>query len=293
MPARHVQRVISGMPASDGAGVRLRRSLGRDDSARLDPFLMLDEIASDDAADYIAGFPPHPHRGFETVTYMLEGRMRHRDHLGNEGLLRSGGLQWMSAAAGIIHSEMPEQESGRLHGFQLWINLPAAEKMKAPSYADIPAERIPEASLPGGGTLRVLAGRWRGAGGPLDGPVQGISTAPLFLDLRLPAGAALEIPVATDHNALVYPYHGALTLAGPGGLPTSLTRGEAGILSQGDAVTLEAAEDAGALLLAARPLGEPVVQYGPFVMNSREEIEQALRDYREGRLAGTARAERF
>ena len=206
MSPRHLQRVIAGMPASDGAGVRLRRSLGRDDSARLDPFLMLDEIASDDAADYIAGFPPHPHRGFETVTYMLEGRMRHRDHLGNEGLLCSGGLQWMSAAAGIIHSEMPEQESGRLHGFQLWINLPAAEKMKAPAYADIPAERIPEAELPGGGRVRVLAGRWSGSGGPLDGPVQGISTAPLFLDLRLPAGTALEAPLETDHNALLYPY---------------------------------------------------------------------------------------
>ncbi|MGD8429584.1 MAG: pirin family protein [Ectothiorhodospiraceae bacterium] len=286
MTQRHLVRTIRGLPTSDGAGVKLTRSLGQSDGARLDPFLMLDEIASESADDYIAGFPPHPHRGFETVTYMLDGRMRHKDHLGNSGLLESGGVQWMTAARGIIHSEMPEQKEGRLHGFQLWINLPAAEKMKDPRYEDISPAEVPEVELQGGGVVRVVAGRVAGPEGDVEGPVRGISTQPLFLDIRLPEATAFDQAVPAGHNAFLYVYQGALRVEGGNGSDYKrIVHGEAGVLSDGDRLSVTAEEVTGALLLAARPIGEPVVQYGPFVMTSREEIEQALRDYRDGTLA--------
>jgi len=282
MSERTFEKIIPGHAASDGDGVKLRRSLGASQALRHDPFLMLDEFYSDDPDDYIGGFPPHPHRGFETVTYMLAGRMRHEDHLGNQGDLEPGGVQWMSAAGGIIHSEMPQQSEGRMRGFQLWINLPAAEKMKPATYRDIAASEIPEVALNNGGMARIIAGTFSYEGSQTRGPVQGISTEPLFVDLRLPAGGSVSVPLAPGHNALVYAWDGSVRTAGEGPV---LGAGQAGLLSTGDQVTLQAGdEDAGILLLAARPLGEPVVQYGPFVMNTREEIEQALSDYRTGQL---------
>ncbi len=286
MNLRNLQRTVSAAETSDGAGVRLRRSLGQRPDARLDPFLMLDEFASDDPNDYLAGFPAHPHRGFETVTYMLQGHLLHEDHLGNRGDLVSGGAQWMTAGRGIIHSEMPQQERGRMHGFQLWINLPAREKLRAAAYRDVRPEEIPEIELGGGARARVLAGHLEGPGGDVSGPITGVTTEPLFADLTLPAGAHLTLPLAESHNALLYVYQGQVKTGGDGrsGL---LSVHQAGLLGSGDAVVLDSVGGpARLLLLAARPLGEPVVQYGPFVMNSREEIEQALSDYRDGRLAG-------
>ena len=280
MPARRIDQLLEPRPTSDGAGVKLRRVVSPDGMRRLDPFLLLDEFGSDSADDYIGGFPPHPHRGFETVTYMLEGRMRHEDHLGNVGRLVSGGVQWMTAGRGVIHSEMPEQEAGRMRGFQLWINLPAAEKMGDPGYRDIPPEEIPTVSLDGGVTVKVIAGRFAHAGGEVSGAVEKVATAPLYLDLQLPAGGALEVPVPAGHTALVYAYEGTLDVAGE-----ALAARRLAILGDGDAVAVRGGAGGGrALLLAARPLGEPVAHYGPFVMNTRAEIEQALADYRDGRL---------
>ena len=285
MTTRRLTRIIPSIPVSDGAGVKLRRSIGQSQGLRLDPFLMLDEFASDNPDDYIAGFPPHPHRGFETVTYMLEGDFQHQDHLGNTGHLRSGGAQWMTAGRGIIHSEMPLQQSGRLHGFQFWINLPASEKMKPASYRDIEPEEIPERRIDGG-RVRVIAGAFDcGDGQAIPGPIQGLSTAPLFLDLRLDAGARVSQRIEAGHNAFLYPYAGSLSIVA-GGDAQPLPNRQAGVLSDGERVELEAGPDGcGVLLITARPLGEPVVQYGPFVMNTREEIEQALDDYRAGTLA--------
>jgi len=280
---RKLQAVIESIAASDGAGVKLRRSLGARPQLRFDPFLMLDEFFSDDPNDYLAGFPDHPHRGFETVTYMLDGHMLHEDHLGHRGDLRTGGAQWMTAGRGIVHSEMPQQQSGRLRGFQLWLNLPAAEKMKPAAYRDIQPEEIPTADLPGGGHARVIAGTLATAANETAGPVQGLSTAPLYLDVRLPAGARFEHPILAGHNAFLYPYEGSLRIEAAGE-PRPLAAHHAGLLGQGDHVAVAAESDAAFLLLAAKPLGEPVVQYGPFVMNTREEIEQAIRDYQQGRL---------
>ena len=284
MNTRTLQQVIRSIPTSDGAGVRLRRSLGQSHGQRLDPFLMLDEFSSDNPDDYIAGFPSHPHRGFETVTYMLDGHMLHEDHLGHRGDLHSGGAQWMTAGRGIIHSEMPQQEGGRMRGFQLWINLPAREKMKPAAYRDIQPEAIPQADLPGGGRARVIAGTLELEGESLAGPIQGLSTAPLFIDVMLPPGGRFAHPIAAAHNAFVYPYEGELAV-GPAGAARRLKSHEAGLLSSGDRLELAAGEEgARFILLAAQPLGEPVAQYGPFVMNTREEIEQAIDDYQNGRL---------
>jgi len=274
MTKRVVQGIIRAIPASDGAGVKLMRSLGQSNAARLDPFLLLDCFSSEEAGDYIAGFPAHPHRGFETVTYMLDGHMRHEDHLGNVGELRSGGAQWMTAGRGIIHSEMPQQESGRMRGFQLWINLPATEKMKPAGYRDIQAADIPVAELPGGGKVKVVAGTSQGVTGPIDG----VSTQPLMIDVDLPAGQSFTQALPEGHNAFVYPYEGQLAIAGQ-----LLSMHQAGILSPGTEVDITAHEgSAKFLMLAAKPLREPVVQYGPFVMNSREQIEQAVHDYQTG-----------
>jgi redox-sensitive bicupin YhaK (pirin superfamily) len=285
MSIRRLQHIIHSIATSDGAGVSLRRSVGQSPSARVDPFLMLDEFSSDDPDDYIAGFPSHPHRGFETVTYMLDGHMLHEDHLGNRGDLLPGGAQWMTAGRGIIHSEMPQQESGRMRGFQLWINLPAAEKMKPAHYRDIRPEEIPQVALPGGGEARVIAGRLVVEGREIAGPVQGLSTEPLYIDVRLPLGGRFDQAVTEGHSAFVYAYEGNLAI-GPADDVLALGSQDAGVLSAGERVEISAASGpAGFLLLAARPLGEPVVQHGPFVMNTREEIEQAIADYRSNRMA--------
>ena len=284
MSSRRLQQIIPSVATLDGAGVSLRRSLGSVPNARVDPFLMLDEFSSDDPDDYIAGFPSHPHRGFETVTYMLDGHMLHEDHLGNRGDLLPGGAQWMTAGRGIIHSEMPQQESGRMRGFQLWINLPAAEKMKPASYCDIRPEQIPTVVLPSGGEARVIAGSIAVGDREVAGPVQGITTEPLYIDVHLPAGGRFVQALADGHSAFVYAYEGKLAI-GPEGESRDLPAQAAGVLGGEGPIEVRAADGpAHFLLLAARPLGEPVAQYGPFVMNTREEIEQAVADYRANRL---------
>jgi redox-sensitive bicupin YhaK (pirin superfamily) len=284
MRTRTLKQVIHSIPTADGAGVKLQRSIGQVASMRLDPFLMLDEFSSSNADDYIAGFPDHPHRGFETVTYMLDGHMLHRDHLGNQGDLKSGGAQWMTAGRGIIHSEMPQQESGRMRGFQLWINLPASEKMKPAGYRDIQADEIPELTLTNGGKIRVIAGTAETDHQVVQGAIQGISTEPLFLDVRLPANATFSNPVAPGHNAFIYPYEGHVEI-GPSSASRSIGPQTVGVLSAGDNIEVESGtEPAAFLVLAAKPLLEPVLQYGPFVMNTREQIEQAIYDYQHDQL---------
>jgi redox-sensitive bicupin YhaK (pirin superfamily) len=284
MSSRTLQRVIESVATSDGAGVKLRRSLGQSQATRLDPFLMLDEFSSDNPGDYIAGFPAHPHRGFETVTYMLDGHMRHEDHLGNVGELMSGGVQWMTAGRGIVHSEMPQQEQGRMRGFQLWINLPAKEKMKAAGYRDIQAGDIPSVALPGGGRVKAIAGTVQADGQSVAGPIQGLSTDPLYFDVELPAGAGFSHPVKSGHSVFVYAYEGSVNI-GSGDAARALRMQSAGILSDGDRVEISAgAEGARFIMLAGRPLREPVVQYGPFVMNTVEEIEQAIMDFQAGKF---------
>lgn len=274
MTRRVLQSIIRAIPASDGAGVKLMRSLGQNQMARLDPFLMLDCFSSEEASDYIAGFPAHPHRGFETVTYMLDGHMRHQDHLGNVGELRSGGAQWMTAGRGIIHSEMPQQDKGRMRGFQLWINLPATEKMKPAGYQDIQAEDIPVVELAKGGRVKVVAGTVQG----ITGPITGVSTQPLMIDVSLAEGESITQPVPEGHNAFVYPFEGKVAIGAE-----ALGTNQAGILAPGSEVEIGSLSGpARFLLLAARPIREPVVQYGPFVMNSREQIEQAIHDYQTG-----------
>ena len=287
MSIRELERVIPSLATSDGAGVKLRRSIGASQGLRHDPFLMLDEFFSDNPDDYIAGFPAHPHRGFETVTYMLDGHMKHEDHLGNTGDLGPGGVQWMTAGRGIIHSEMPQQTEGRMRGFQLWINLPARDKMKPAGYRDIPAAEIPTVSTGAGGSVRLIAGRLEIDGQAVTGAVppdaEAGGTAPIYADVRLAAGERFEVAVPEGHNAFVYVYDGDARI---GADDRELPRRSAGLLSRGDTVRLTGGSGgAGLLLIAGRPLNEPVVQYGPFVMNTREEIEQALADYRDGRLA--------
>jgi redox-sensitive bicupin YhaK (pirin superfamily) len=277
---RGVERLVAGQATSDGAGVKLTRVLTQNLQRRLDPFLMLDAFGTDNPGDYIGGFPDHPHRGFETVTYMLDGRMRHRDSAGHEGLLSGGGVQWMTAGRGVIHSEMPEQEEGRMEGFQLWLNLPAKDKMCPPWYRDIPAAEIPELRTAEGATVRVIAGASHGVAGAM----QREATRPLYLDLRLPPGAAFEQPLPAAHNAFVYVYRGDLSIGG-----RAVPRQRMAILDNApgsDGVRLQAgAEGARAILVAGQPLNEPIAQYGPFVMNSHQQIFQAVEDYRAGRLA--------
>jgi redox-sensitive bicupin YhaK (pirin superfamily) len=284
MKTRILQQIIPSIPTSDGGGVKLRRSLGQNQSLRVDPFLMLDEFSSANADDYIAGFPSHPHRGFQTVTYMLDGHMLHEDHLGNKGDLQSGGAQWMTAGRGIIHSEMPQQESGRMRGFQLWINLPAKEKMIPAHYQDIQPAEIPELTLANGGEVKVIAGSVEINDTTLNGPIQGLSTQALFLDVRLPAHAHFTQPINSEHNAFIYPYEGQVEI-GTADQLRPLQGQTAGVLTHGDRIEIHTStQPAAFLLLAGLPLREPVVQYGPFVMNSREEIDQALSDYRTGQL---------
>ncbi len=285
MKARQLAQLWPAKQVSDGAGVKIRRSIGLQPQWRLDPFLMLDCFGSDEAADYIAGFPPHPHRGFETVTYMLDGHMLHEDHLGNRGHLKSGGVQWMTAGRGIIHSEMPQQESGLMRGFQLWLNLPAAEKMQEPAYLDLDPAQIPLAKIPQG-LIKVIAGTLQSPANtevPLlpvtKGPIRAASTQPLYLDLQLHSAADLALAVPAGHNALVYPYEGEVWL-GSHRVPLH----HAGVLSDGDSLQLRTEGPARIIVLAGKPLQEPVVQYGPFVMNSVAEIEQAIQDYQQGKL---------
>lgn len=279
MTVRTVLSSHRAVDTSDGAGVKLKRALGQHPGARLDPFLMLDFFSSDDPDDYIEGFPAHPHRGFETVTYIVDGHMLHEDHLGNRGDLKAGGVQWMTAGRGIIHSEMPQQTAGLLRGFQLWINLPAKEKMKPAGYRDIPAEEIPVITAPGA-QVKLVAGVITLNGTTTTGPINGLSTEPLYADVALDAGAILTLPVKSGLNAFLYVFEGAVLAAG-----TQVPIGGVAILDNGDELTLSGGPNGGrVLLVAGRAIGEPVAQYGPFVMNTREELETAVNDYRAGRL---------
>ena len=286
---RRVERIITGRPTSDGAGVKLTRVLTNNLQRRLDPFLMLDAFRSDDPNDYLAGFPDHPHRGFETVTYMIAGRMRHRDSAGHEGLLQHGGVQWMTAGSGVVHSEMPEQEDGVMEGFQLWLNLPASDKMTTPWYRDIPSNEIPEFTTEDGVAVRVIAGESQG----VQGAMTREATQPLYLDITLPAGASFAQPLPAGHNAFVYVFRGSALVgdaeaSGNAGLQRvedkqmailANTEGAEGVVIRaGDA-------EARVLLVAGKPLNESIAQYGPFVMNTQEEIFQAVRDFQAGKFA--------
>ncbi|HLV76931.1 MAG TPA: pirin family protein [Marinobacter sp.] len=283
MTLRSLKNTIPALETSDGAGVKIKRSLGQRQSIRMDPFLMLDEFGSDQPQDYIAGFPSHPHRGFETVTYMIDGHMLHEDHLGNQGHLRNGGVQWMTAGRGIIHSEMPQQESGLMRGFQLWLNLPAAEKMKPAGYRDIQPEDIPSFSQTGA-TVKLIAGNMTVSGVKIAGAVAGGSTEPVYADIHLEPQARLSLPVPAGHNAMLYLYEGNARLLDNDG-ESPLDHSAASVLTDGEEVRLATGEQpARLLLIAGKPIGEPIVQYGPFVMNTREEIEQTLRDYQSGAL---------
>ena len=278
---RGVEKLVQGVQTSDGAGVRLTRVLTQNLQKRLDPFLMLDAFRNDNPDDYIGGFPDHPHRGFETVTYMLAGRMRHHDSAGNEGLLGPMGAQWMTAGSGLIHSELPEQEEGLMEGFQLWVNLPARNKMIAPYYRDIPAEAIPEFTTDSGVRVRVIAGVSHGVVGAVERP----DTEPLYLDIHLPAGSSFSQPVDPGFNAFTYTYRGEVMIG-----QTTVSDRHMAILANdgGDAVHIEAREAARMILVAGKPLNEPIVQYGPFVMNTQEEIQQTLQDYKAGHFQRAA-----
>lgn len=278
---RTIERIVKGMAASDGAGVKLTRILTQDLQLRLDPFLLLDVFRTDDPKDYVAGFPEHPHRGFETITYMLAGRMRHRDSAGHEGLLQNGGVQWMTAGHGVIHSEMPEQENGVMEGFQLWLNLPARRKMIAPWYRDIPKEDIPEYTTAEGVAVRVIAGMSNGVAGAM----QREDTEPMYIDIDMPPDSLFSTTIAARHNAFVYVYRGEVTIGG-----TQFGEGRMAILAnspQADGVVLISSGPAKAILVSGKPLGEPIMQHGPFVMNTKEEILQAIDDFRNGRLFST------
>lgn len=285
MASKTVEEIIVARPSSDGDGVKLLRVFGgMGDPARFDPFLMMDEFGSYEASDYIGGFPPHPHRGFETVTYMLEGHMEHQDHMGNVGDLQNGDVQWMTAGAGIIHSEMPKQAEGRMRGFQVWLNLPSHSKMQPPAYQDIASERIPVRSL-AGMTVKMIAGQAVVNGQNLNGLVDRPDTRPVYFDLLLErADQEHVIELAQDSTTLVYVYEGEVEL---GDNRTTVTRGKLARLSRsGTLVNLRAgSDDTRLVLLSGAPIKEPIAQYGPFVMNTREEIEQALDDYRRGTFA--------
>ena len=281
---RTVERIIRGQAVMDGAGVKINRVLTQALQRRLDPFLMLDNFGSEQANDYIAGFPDHPHRGFETVTYMLTGRMRHRDSAGNEGLLASGGVQWMTAGRGVIHSEMPEQAEGLMEGFQLWLNLPAKDKMRTPWYKDFEAAEIPVATMENGATVRIIAGESQGVAGAVQRDV----TEPLYIDVALPAGESFSQAIRQGHNAFIYTYRGEVVVDGKAVPAQSMA-----ILANNagaDGVTIKAGPDSRFILLSGKPLNEPIVQYGPFVMNSQAEIFQAVEDFRAGRLGEEAHA---
>ena len=281
MTTRTIRQRVPAHEVTEGAGVTVHRSIGTPALRNLDPFLMLDHFGSDKPDEYIAGFPDHPHRGFITFTYMLDGHMEHRDSMGNQGDLKPGGVQWMKAASGVIHSEMPRQTDGLMRGFQLWINLPASEKMSDPAYQEFSAAAIPEVTQ-GAARVRVLAGEFNGTRGVIEDP----STDVLYLDVALPAHAAFSLPLDATRHAFVYVFEGSARLAGD-----ELAKHTLAVLGAGDTVEVTAGADgARFILVAGRPIGEPVVQYGPFVMNTREEIEQAMADYRDGKLVKTRAA---
>ena len=278
--ASKVERVVRGVATSDGAGVALTRLIGGSDLPDLDPFLLLDQFGTDKAEDYIAGFPSHPHRGFETVTYMLDGRMRHRDNRGHEGLLTPGSVQWMTAGRGIVHSEMPEQEAGLMRGFQLWVNLAARDKMIEPRYQEFPAAMIPVAELQAGTRVKVIAG----SVGAVTGPIADVGTQPLYLDITLAAGARFEHPLPPSHQAFVVVYEGRASI-GMDADSRVLDGLSLGVLTRGNVVQARADSIATRMLLiAAKPLGEPVARYGPFVMNTRAQLQEAFEDFSAGRL---------
>ena len=276
--SRKTEHIVQGQPTRDGAGVNLVRVLTQQWQRRLDPFLMLDEFRSDDPNDYIAGFPEHPHRGFETVTYMLAGQMRHKDNAGHEGVVGPGDVQWMTAGKGILHSETPEQVAGLMHGFQLWINLPAKNKLAKPTYQEVPSAQIPVLTSAEGHQVKVIAGSWQETTGPLHRP----DTEPLYLDLQLQNETPLFVPIPAGHNAFVYVVQGQPLVAGQTIAPRRMA-----ILSndtQANGVLLQGHAGDQLLVLSGQPLKEPIVQWGPFVMNTRDEIEQAISDYQSGQL---------
>ena len=276
--ARPIERLVNGQFVMDGAGVRINRVLTQALQRRLDPFLMLDAFGSDQPGDYIAGFPAHPHRGFETVSYMIAGRMRHQDSAGHEGLITDGGVQWMTAGRGVVHSEMPEQNDGLMEGFQLWLNLPAKDKMSAPWYRDIPNQQIPRFTTDAGALVQVIAGRSHG----VEGAVQRTGTEPFYLDIELSAGARFDQHLPPGHNAFLYVFRGEVTVEG-----RAVPNARMAILSNApgaEGVRIEATGASRVLLIAGRPLGEPIAQYGPFVMNTQQELQQAVEDFRAGRF---------
>ena len=280
---RTVERIVAAEPASDGAGVKLNRSIATAALPDLDPFLLLDEFNTENRDDYIAGFPDHPHRGFETVTYMVDGAMRHKDSTGAEGVLTSGAVQWMTAGRGIVHSEMPEQIDGKMLGFQLWVNLPASLKMSAPRFQEFEPNDVPEVTQDDGAMTRVVAGRH----GEATGPVAGVHGDPVYLDIALPTGAQVEQAVPAGHNAFVYVFDGGTVQIGDGDGAANLPHRHLAVLSDGEAVRLRNSGDTPVrlLLVAGAPIREPIVRYGPFVMNTEQEIHQAFRDFQDGRLA--------
>ncbi|MFJ1466703.1 pirin family protein [Massilia orientalis] len=281
---RGVERLVGGQFVMDGAGVKINRVLTQTLQRRLDPFLMLDAFGSDKAGDYIAGFPEHPHRGFETVTYMLTGNMRHRDSAGHEGSITNGGVQWMTAGRGVIHSEMPEQNEGLMEGFQLWLNLAAKDKMSAPWYRDIPAEAVPRFTLDSGATVQVIAGSSHGVAGAVQREV----TEPLYLDIELPAGATFEQALPAGHNAFLYVFRGEVVVEGK-----AVPQARMAILDNAkaaDGVRIKASQPSRLLLIAGRPLNEPIAQYGPFVMNTQAEVFQAVEDFRNGKFTDSTAA---
>lgn len=274
--SRRIVHVTRGMPTEDGAGVKLTRLIGTPEIPDLDPILMLDNFGSDDPNAYIAGFPPHPHRGFETVSYMIAGSLKHKDNKGGEGLITDGGVQWMTAGRGVVHSEMPAQTSGLMSGFQLWLNLPAAEKMRTPWYADIPASAIVPVAVAEGVSAKLIAGSWNGARGP--GPER--ATAPFIADVAVGPGAQTEIPIPDGHNAFVFMIDGSVEAGS-----RVLRRGELAVLSDKGSLALAAGTDAArVLVVAGKPLREPIAKYGPFVMNTEAELRQAFADYQRGAL---------
>ena len=279
MTTRNVKLRLGAMAVSEGAGVTVHRTIGTPGLRQFDPFLMLDHFSSDDPDEYIAGFPDHPHRGFVTFTYMIDGHMLHRDSMGNRGDLKSGGAQWMKAASGVIHSEMPQQSEGLMRGFQLWINLPADQKMTDPAYQEFGPSAFPVVEE-AGRRVKVLIGEYAGVRGPVDDP----NTRVLYLDAELAPGAVFIQALPAGHAGFVYCFEGDARLG-----DTPLRRHEMAVLGEsGETVEVTAGEQgARFILVAGRPLGEPVVQYGPFVMNTREEIERAFADYRDGRLVRT------
>lgn len=277
MNERQLQHIIPSHPTSDGDGVKIRR-VALFDQPVADPFLMLDELSSDNPDDFIGGFPPHPHRGMETLTYLRHGSLEHRDHMGNRGMINSGGAQWMSAGRGVIHSEMPAREMQQLHGFQLWINIPAKDKMQAPKYRDVSAAEIPLITHSNGMQVRIIAGRWQIEGDDIQGPLTDLAAHAGYLDIELPAGSSLSLPTPAEQNVVSLVYQGQLQTQ-PLAPEKSLL-----VFSKGDKLTLNARHDTKLLLLSGNTIGEKVVHYGPFVMNSIEEIEQAIQDYNAGRF---------